>query len=420
MTLRGLVAALALAVAARAQEQAADVGGEDARQLLAVRDEDAARELAKLEEVCFCTAHPMEVVTGHVDASQSAGLKEMNLYGKEDQWKLYVEAETDSGHFEGNVVFDIPEYINLAKVKKYATNVNFRGEKAKGKKELWEIRTTRLGKRPKWEKLWDNKRVKAWQWTESWKQRSKKGKTFAAYVDDNNQFRFNVRTVKQNTENALFDYVDLCLYLAKGWKKPTAAPTNAPTPEPTAISTPAPTTGQTLDVPESLHTECFVPASLEVEQGWIGSEQTVEGLAKREMNEDSKNEAWNKIVEFHPETVDGKEGGVFYFDYHVGEISDPFQAYIKWNFRGQTTEYQLWKLSLYNYAADSWVCLGQTPNAAKSWRWIFREDRYIFRDASAKYVNDEGIARVRYATNSSLDASQLDFAKLCLKLPGSA
>eukprot|EP00512_Aurantiochytrium_limacinum_P004479 CAMPEP_0171501892 /NCGR_PEP_ID=MMETSP0958-20121227/9828_1 /TAXON_ID=87120 /ORGANISM="Aurantiochytrium limacinum, Strain ATCCMYA-1381" /LENGTH=375 /DNA_ID=CAMNT_0012036793 /DNA_START=39 /DNA_END=1164 /DNA_ORIENTATION=- len=289
--------------------------------------------IKSLTKLCLSTSEGMEVTTGSVDSDQASGLEEIDMSGTSDaNYAGYVEAQLSAkNYFSGDVVFNIPTTVDVTKVKVIGATVRFRGDKGikKKKRNLWTVRYAKLNKK-KYYSVWDTSTT-AWVWTTTSKYVKVKG-NFKLYVNSNREFRLNVATAKAVTENGLFDYVGLCLYMAKGWyiEQPTTSPTNSPTQVPISSPTAAPTTPAPTQVrvPDGLATSCFVPYNMSIEKGYIGADQTVDGLAQRNTFNNEVTQPWLKIVEFHPSSTEA--GATFYFYYNVTQLTDIYSAQFKW------------------------------------------------------------------------------------------
>lgn len=151
---------------------------------------------------------------GQVDhpGDQTKGLKWNGHTGTEQPvWSSYVEcAPNNDGVFEGVVKINVPKHLDQTRIEGATTYVNFQGEPAKKKKNKWVVRVTPVTGQ-KYEELWNNKHVTPWTWAaaeSTWYFT----KPFEEYCDEFDVISLEVRGTGCN-ENALFDYIEVCLHL---------------------------------------------------------------------------------------------------------------------------------------------------------------------------------------------------------------
>ncbi|MCF7985166.1 MAG: endo alpha-1,4 polygalactosaminidase [Thiohalocapsa sp.] len=153
------------------------------------------------------------------------------------------------------------------------------------------------------------------------------------------------------------------------------------------------------------------PVALAERDGRNGG-QSLSVLATKDQSGSDDN--WYKYLELYPD--DGGYRGDFSFRLPDGLNADAIDALtLVVNYRGPERDQQRWRWRLRNVADNRWVTLGDN-RIADSWVWA--APRFFVPGDPRDYVDGARKLHLRYVTDSSYDASQMDYLKLVASMDG--
>lgn len=149
-------------------------------------------------------------------------------------------------------------------------------------------------------------------------------------------------------------------------------------------------------------------ATLQVERGAIGSGQGVAGLATQTLT--GTQDRWAEYVEFSPNT-----SATCSYPLPAGVTAAMVQAAeLGINYRGPLKSEMRWVFEAWDYAAGAWVVVGDNAFAL-SWKWTATS---LALPAPVGRFLSGGPVKLRYRTDSSVDASLLDLWVVRVQLAG--
>ena len=138
--------------------------------------------------------------------------------------------------------------------------------------------------------------------------------------------------------------------------------------------------------------------NLTVSAGSVGSGQTVAALAVRDQS--GSQDAWSKYVEFSPST-----SAVVSYALPAGVTAASLSALsISVNYRGPKKATMRWTFEAWDATAGAWVAVGDNTFAAD---WAWTAGSLALPAPHARFVA-AGAIKLRYATTSAADSSDLD------------
>jgi hypothetical protein len=139
----------------------------------------------------------------------------------------------------------------------------------------------------------------------------------------------------------------------------------------------------------------IVPSTLTFTSGRLPGGQSVAGLAARELNGTS--DVWSAYVEFGPKARAVAQYTV------PPELLPPASALsLRTNYRGPTKKEMRWTFEAFDFQAGAWTTIGDNAFAG-DWTWTAATFAL-----EPRFVSVAGEARVRYGTDSDVDASDMD------------
>ena len=124
------------------------------------------------------------------------------------------------------------------------------------------------------------------------------------------------------------------------------------------------------------------------------------------MTESGTLDHWNAYVEYQTYS------GAPYSGYQVFTLPSNLSASaidsmgLQVNFRGPLSSFQVWKWSIYDWAATSWVEVG-TNAIAQDWVWT--QMAFNIPSPYARYVNANNKLRIRLKSNNAADNADIDY-----------
>ncbi|HFC52963.1 MAG TPA: hypothetical protein ENJ43_00845 [Gammaproteobacteria bacterium] len=117
---------------------------------------------------------------------------------------------------------------------------------------------------------------------------------------------------------------------------------------------------------------------------------------------------WNSYREFYP-AANGYEG-IFSFRLPAKTDRSTIKSLqLKTNYRGSEANWQLWQWQLRDFQNNRWITIGDN-SMATSWQWSPLS--FAANGNPDRYIDREGILKVRYLTTRSVDVSNIDYLSL--------
>jgi hypothetical protein len=144
---------------------------------------------------------------------------------------------------------------------------------------------------------------------------------------------------------------------------------------------------------EAAGSTVVAPSTLTFSSGTLPGGQQVGALATRQLS--GTQDDWSAYVEFGP-------GARAVAQYALSAAQTSAELSLRTSYRGPTAKEMRWTFDAYDHAAGAWVTVGDNSFASG---WVWTPATFAL---APRFVGDGGEVRVRYGTDSTADASDVD------------
>lgn len=173
-------------------------------------------------------------------------------------------------------------------------------------------------------------------------------------------------------------------------------------------------TGASTDSTERTF-ETLLPQDITTQLGFLGGDQTVENL--HTLDQQGTDNDWLQHIKFYPDDEPYRGYRSYFLPKYV-EPSTVTRLWVEMNYRGPGTESQVWTWSLYDWASQEWVSIGD--NADLPWWGEWTLLSFAVSGDPMNYIHPETLEiQVQSLANNVEDTMDLDYEALRIEFPKS-